>query len=360
MSTELYLGKAWGLRRLATPAGHFAMVALDQRPPIAKLIAAKRNIDLDAVTFEDMVDVKRVIGDALGRYASAVLLDPNYAYPAAIERVPARTGLIVTLEDHRFEDTQGGRLSHSIRDWSVEKIKRIGADGVKVLAWYRPDAEASVLAHQQHYVQMIGEQCRRHDIAYVLELLVYPFARSAGLTIDGVESPEKLPELVIESVREFAHPRYGVDLFKLESPLPGQTLPAADDTALYRQAQAWFDEMGKVCESAGIPWVMLSGGVTPEQFLRVMGYAYEAGANGFLAGRAIWWKAMQHFPDLGRCATQLVEEGGATLAELAQLTRRKGRAWKPDCAALDRLSAEGDFCSSYGSDPFVAQPASAR
>ncbi len=348
MSATFSLGKTWGLRRMATADGHFTMVALDQRPPIANLVAARRGIDAREVAFGDMVDVKRVIVDAVGAHASAVLFDPNYAIPAGIARLSPRTGLVLTLEDHRFEDTPGGRLSHSIRDWSVEKIKRAGGDGVKVLAWYRPDADADVVARQQAYVAQIGEQCRLHDIAYVLELLVYPFSKSARHTVDYVESPEKLPELVLESVREFAHPRYGVDLFKLESPLAGATLPARDGGAAHRDAQAWFDRMGAICAGAGLPWVMLSAGVTSEQFLRVMEYAYAAGANGFLAGRAIWWQAMQAFPDLAACEAALRIDGGRTLERLAALTKRAGSAWQPDYAALAAVKAEGEVCSMLG------------
>ena len=345
--TKLHLGKQWGLRRMATPAGHFTMVALDQRPPIANLIGQKRGIAPADVAFADMVAVKRVLVDVLGSHASAMLFDPNYAFPAGLEKLPAHTGLVVTLEDHRFRDEPGGRLSHSIKDWSVEKIKRAGGDGVKVLAWYRPDADAQIAEHQRRYVEEIGAQCREHDIPLVLELLVYPFPKSSSHTTDYVESPEKLPELVLDSVREFAQPRYGVDLFKLESPLPGATLPEHGSGPDARKAQALFDEMGRICSDAGIPWVMLSAGVTPKQFLRVMQYAYAAGANGFLAGRAIWWEALQHFPDLAAFEAQLRREGTATLAELAALTARAGKAWQPDYGDFSALKSEGEFCLAY-------------
>ncbi|MCP5267384.1 MAG: tagatose-bisphosphate aldolase, partial [Burkholderiaceae bacterium] len=149
-----------------------------------------------------------------------------------------------------------------------------------------------------------------------------------------------------ESVREFADPRYGVDLFKLESPVNGATLPAPDGSAAHREAQAWFDQMGAICRDAGVPWVMLSAGVTAAQFLRVMTYAYAAGANGFLAGRAIWLQAMQAFPDLAACTEQLREQGGGTLRELGEMTRRLGRAWQPDYGALAEISAEGQLCAS--------------
>lgn len=347
MTAELRLGKQWGLRRMATPEGHFTMVALDQRPPIANLVAAKRGIAPAEVSFADMVAVKRVLVDVLGHEASAMLLDPNYAFPAALDKLPPHAGLVVTLEDHRFRDEPGGRLSHSIADWSVGKIKRAGGDGVKVLAWYRPDAEPDVLAHQKRYVEQIGRECRQHDIAFVLELLVYPFARSAQHTADYVESPGKLPELVLDSVREFADPRYGVDLFKLESPVAGASLPARDGSAAHLQAQAWFDRMGALCSEAGIPWVMLSAGVTPPQFMRVMEYAYAAGANGFLAGRAVWWAALQAFPDLAAFEAALRRDGSATMAGLRELTQRAGRAWRPDYSGFGAVKAEGELCAAY-------------
>jgi len=347
MSVDLRLGKKWGLRRMATPAGHFTMVAMDQRPPIASLISTKRGIGVGEVSFADMVAVKRVLVEALGGHASAMLFDPNFCFPAALERLPAHTGLVVTLEDHRFEDTPGGRKSHSISAWSVEKIKRAGGDGVKVLAWFRPDANPDILAHQKRYVESIGEECRRHDIALVLELLAYPFQKGARHTADYVESPDKLPELVLGSVREFAHPRYGVDLLKLESPLPGATLPARDGGAANMRAQQWFDEMGEICSDAGIPWVMLSAGVTPSQFVRVMEYAYAAGANGFLAGRAIWWDALQQFPDMEKFAAQLRQQGCAILRELEALILSAGSPWHADYSAFDHLKAEGDLCAAY-------------
>jgi tagatose 1,6-diphosphate aldolase len=342
-SKALHLGKIRGLQRMANDAGHFTMVALDQRPPIAQMLAERLGIAPAQVRFDDMMAVKRVLVDTLGSHASAMLLDPNFALPAALDCLPARTGLMVTLEDHRFKDTPDGRLSHSIPDWSVDKIKRAGADGVKVLVWYRPDAAPEVRAHQQAYVQQLGDECQRHDIPYVLELLTYPLQGAGGVS----EAPEQGAQRVIDSVREFAKPHYGVDLFKLESPLPGPSLPATDGLPAHRAAQRWFDTMGQICSEAGVPWVMLSAGVTPAQFSRVMRYAYAAGANGFLAGRAIWASALQHFPDLAACREALCTEGLQTLQGLVDGARQAGRPWTPDFSGLDAIRAEGDFCARY-------------
>ena len=340
-------GKLRGLTRLADDDGHFTMVALDQRPPLIAAIAKAKNIQPEAVTFAEMLAAKRMLVQALASEASSMLLDPNFAVPAALHILPARTGLIVTLEEHRFVDTPGGRLSRSIDNWSVDKIRRLGGDAVKVLAWYRPDASPEVIEHQKDYVRTVGAECRRHDIPYVLELLVYPFPESAGHTTDYVESPDKRAELVIDSVREFAKPEYGVDLFKLETPLPGSALPERSDSADSRAAASEFDAVGSICREAGIPWVMLSGGVTPEQFGRVLSYAYAAGAQGFLAGRTIWLDAIQSaFPDEAKVLALLEADGKQRLDRLTQLTREVAQPWRFP-AAEGVFTREGAFAASY-------------
>jgi tagatose 1,6-diphosphate aldolase len=344
----LTLGKSRGLARLANKQGHFCMVALDQRPPLFEAIAAARGIDKTQVPFSDVITAKRLLVENLSPHCSSMLFDPNYAIPAAIDVLPADCGLIVTLEDHRTEETQGGRKSKAIADWSVEKIRRLGGDAVKVLAWYRPDASPEVLEHQKNFVRQIGEDCKRFDIAYVLELLVFPFLGTAGHTADYVESPTKLPELVIDSVREFAKPEYGVDLLKLESPLAANSLPARDGSEAAKAAQKEFDAVGKICADAGIPWVLLSGGAAPEKFELVLDYAYAAGAGGFLAGRTIWLNSIRsHFPDTAAVARSLVQEGVAVLDSLSRLTTEKAPRWKAPAPAFQAIKNEGDFAQSY-------------
>ena len=121
----------------------------------------------------------------------------------------------------------------------------------------------------------------RGDIPYVLELLVYPFLGSANHTADYVESPGKLPALVIDSVLEFAKPEYRVDLLKLESPWAANDLPPRDGSAAAKLAQNEFDAIGEICREHDIPWVLLSGGAARDKFERVLEYAYAAGAGGF-------------------------------------------------------------------------------
>ena len=342
------IGKNRGLARLADADGYFRMVALDQRPPLFEAIAQARGITRDQVEYADVTSAKRLLVENLAPHCSSMLFDPNFAVPAAIDLLPARCGLIMTLEEHRVEETTGGRKSRAIANWSVEKIRAMGGDAVKVLAWYRPDADPAVNAHQKRFVKEIGEDCARHDIPYVLELLVYPFLGSAGHTADYVESPGKLPKLVIDSVREFAKPEYGVDLMKLESPLAANSLPPRDGSEAAKAAQKEFDAIGDICNERNIPWVLLSGGAAPEKFERVLDFAYAAGAGGFLAGRTIWLDAVRsHFPDRAAVAANLSKEGVAVLERLNTLTKSKAARWAPRFPVFSNIKQEGDFARAY-------------
>ena len=341
------IGKTRGLARLADEDGHFIMVALDQRPPLMQAIATARGVDASAVAFSDMLAAKRMLVQALACDASSMLFDPNFAMPAALDVLPARTGLIVTLEEHRFGDTPEGRRSRSIDNWSVEKIRRIGGDAVKVLAWYRPDASGEVLAHQQDYVRTIGAECRRHDISYVLELLVYPFPESAHHTTDYVESADKRADLVLDSVREFAKPEYGVDLFKLETPVPVADLPARDGSAAAQDATRPFEELGRICAEAGVPWVLLSGGAAPPDVRARAVLLLCCGRPRLPRGRTIWLDAVQsHFPDEAAVLGALDGSGREILRRLRDLTRAEARPWRPsfDMGGIDR---EGAFACAY-------------
>jgi tagatose 1,6-diphosphate aldolase len=314
-------GKYWGMRRMADPAGRFKMTAVDQRPPIKNPIRAKRGTA--EAPWEDVAGFKELLIRELQGESSAMLLDPHYAYPRGVTMLDARLGLILTLEDSIFRETPGGRLSAEIDDWSVEKIKRAGGDAVKVLTWYRPDADPQVCAAQQAFTQRIGDACRRFDIPFVFELLVYPLARDAEQTKEYVEMRTKQAQLVIDSVRAFADPKFGVDLFKLESPVPASAVPEPGAPGS-EAVQALFHELDR---AAGRPWVMLSAGAGMDEFRRVLHYAYAAGASGYLAGRAIWLEAFQRFPDWDGIRDELRGAAVPYMRSLNALTDAAARPW---------------------------------
>jgi tagatose 1,6-diphosphate aldolase len=292
------------------------MLAVDQRPPIERLVAEARG---EAVARPaDVAAVKRLLVDVLAPDASAVLVDPLVGYDAARDSLDPHRGLLLTLEHAVFGEEPGGRRSGPIPRWGVDAIAAAGADGVKVLAWYRPDAEPAVREHQLTWAASVGDECRRLDLPFVLELLVYPMHGRPELDdVDGRAGA------VLESVRTFADPSLGVDLFKLESPVP-PTLLAPAETPEGRRHQRHFRALDEAC---GRPWVVLSAGADRSDFLRVVEHAATAGASGYLAGRAIWRRALSPFPDLAACRDLLTAHSVPFARELTAITRRLGRPW---------------------------------
>ena len=344
-------GKRRGLHRLADDGGRFKMLAVDQRPPVEKLLAERRGVA--AAPHDDLVELKRALIDELGPLASAVLVDPLTAFPNG-DRVGPRQGMMLTLEDAVVDETGAGKRSRWIEDWSVDQIKRAGADGVKLLAWYRPDAGGEVLDHQQRFVEETGEACARYDIPFVLELLLYPFpgAMSGAGPLHGA----RRAELVLESLETFAAPRFGVDVFKIESPyLPRELHPIEGDGGFH---QSVFDDVDRV---VGRPWVLLSGGAERESFLRALTYAYAAGASGYLAGRSIWWDAATAFPDWARVRELLRTDAAGYMREVGRLTDSSARPWT-ERARLDVGGDEPgrDFCRAYDPIHPVSLPAAGR
>ena len=345
-------GKLWSLRRLADADGFFTMVAVDQRPGVEALFR-QRQLDtpgdprLAATAWENVGRLKRLLIEELSPHASAMLLDPQYAYPYAADALDPRRGLLVTLEQFASEDGPGGRKTLAYPGWSVEKIKRLGADGVKLMLWWRPDAAPDVLAHQRRLVEQVGQACRAHDIAFLLEPLVYPLGEATGADTYH-EDPGKRPEMVIATVEEFRQERYGIDIFKLETPLPAPTIPDPDGgTAEAATAQGWFDRIDGLLDR---PWVMLSAGAAAEPFRRILTYAFRAGASGYLAGRAIWWQAALEVPDWDRFRARVRAEGVPYIEQVGVTLRRHGTPWhqRPMFQGGVRAAAMGpDFVSQY-------------
>ena len=306
------IGKLIHIKKLCNDQGHLQMLAIDQRPPIFNLIREKKK----AYTYKDVVDFKKKISLNLSQHSTAILMDPVYSVPSLIPSSKSK-GLIVTLEDHNFIEKGKGRYSKNIKNWTVEKIKRIGGDAVKVLAWYRPDADQKSIKHQKKYIETIGKQCERYDIPFLLELLVYPFKNEIGYSKDYKEQLDKNQNHVIDSVKEFSKAKYKVDIFKLESPVDSDKLQNGKFTKTTEDA---FKQLSKVTRN--IPWVMLSSGMSKESFLNCLKLAYKNGASGYLAGRTIWLDAFRDYPNYKKITTKLNKESVSYVKKLNELTKK--------------------------------------
>jgi len=87
-----------------------------------------------------------------------------------------------------------------------------------------------------------------------------------------------------------------------------------------------------------------------EVFRRVLTFAYRAGANGYLAGRAIWWPSFGAYPDIAAMERQLDDEATRYMGEINALTQSLAKPWSeaPGIAGNIELVAAGhSFPSDY-------------
>ena len=312
----LTTGKYIHIKKLCNENHHLQMLAIDQRPPIFNLIKSKKK----KFNFKDVVDFKKQISLNLSQHSTAILMDPVYSIPNLITTSKCN-GLIITLEDHAFTEKGRGRYSKNINNWTVEKIKKIGGDAVKVLAWYRPDADQKSIKHQKKYIQMIGKQCEKYDIPFLLELLVYPFKNETGYSKDYKEQQNKNQNHVIESVKEFSKVKYKVDIFKLESPVDSSKLEKGTFTKATQEA---FKKLSLATKD--IPWVMLSSGMSKKSFYNCLKLAYKNGASGYLAGRTIWLDAFKDYPNYKKITQSLRNESANYVKKLNTLTKKNAQS----------------------------------
>lgn len=308
-------GKLRRMMTLADEGGRFLMLAIDQRVSLQILLGRASGRKPEAISAADLTDVKARVTGALAPYASAVLTDPVYGWPATLREIPGSAALLLALEDASPEHAGPGgreRRSHPIPNWSVEKTAAAGAGAVKLLLPYRPDASAETNAHQNAFARQVGEECARHEIPFLLELLGYPLE---GEETDTPDEARRKPRIVLESAREFSKPEYQVDLLKLEFPAELKwcreysrgAFDGKERDPVYdrEQVAAFCRDVNAVC---GTPWVLLSAGVSMPEFLAGLELAVAAGASGFLCGRALWQDAIAHYPDTEAISEALEEE----------------------------------------------------
>lgn len=316
-------GKVRGLKRISDGEGRYGVLAIDQRPPIFDYLVGKLGITPQAAAAR-AGDVKLRIVRALGADVTGVLLDPLYGLGPALPELRRETGLLVTLEDHAFERRDDHhRLSGLIDGWDADRAVRVGADALKFLVWYRDDAPEACRRHQQDVVRRVGEACARADHPFVLEILPYELP---GENVDVFA--EKSPALHERAIETFAAPEYRVDLFKLA--LPGHVRGVTDWGGHHYSLADLTSLMRSTTNALNVDWVLLSAGVSGPQFEQALTAALQAGARGYMAGRALWWAPLQSYPDTRALERELEGVRTGTLARLGELLTEHVPARPPD------------------------------
>src|SRR5436309_6282370 len=132
---RLSIGKFNGINAVADETGLIAAAAMDQRGSLKKAIAKARGGDASS---KDLSEFKIQVTEVLTRYASAILLDPEYGLEALKHRAP-NAGVFLAYEKTGYDTNVGGRLPDLLDEWSVRRLVAAGADVIKVLMYYMLD-----------------------------------------------------------------------------------------------------------------------------------------------------------------------------------------------------------------------------
>ncbi|MFC1918909.1 tagatose 1,6-diphosphate aldolase [Chloroflexota bacterium] len=329
---KLSIGKLRGLQQLADDNGFLTICAIDHRGALQRAMNEK---DPDAGTYQDMVDFKLDLCRVVAPFVSAVLLDPVYGAAQAIAAsiLPGHIGLLVSLEKTGYSGDKTARLTELLPDWSVDKVKRMGASAVKLLVYFRPDLK-EVASRQLDLVADVADLCIKEDIPLLVEPVSYPVEE---LGVSSQKFADIKPELVIETARRITS--LPIDVLKAE--FPADMKFEKDEKRLLQLCQ-------ELDRASRLPWVLLSAGADFETFSRQVEIACKAGASGFLAGRALWQEGVQISSREERLDF-FRSTAAPRLKKLAEMVRRYGRPWyaKVGSKAGEFEMASGNWYQQY-------------
>ncbi len=306
---RISLGVRRALQQCSLPNHTFSMLALDQRGSLIKMLGAATNTAGDDVPYSTVTGFKREAIDILSPLASAVLLDPEWGYPTCVASgaLNGSSGLLMSYEKSGYEGDPTERRTALMNDWSVEQMQRAGASGVKLLVYYRPDADNA--KDQEELVQEVADECKKWDMPLFLEPLHY----STNPNVSKVENAERR-EIVVESAKRLVP--LGVTILKAEFPVD---ITQTDDEAV------WAESCQELSEAIDVPWVLLSAGVDYDLYERQVRVACDNGASGILCGRAVWKESVD-LQDTKR--TDFIQNTSTQrFRTLAQMVEQNARPW---------------------------------
>jgi tagatose 1,6-diphosphate aldolase len=275
LMTKLSPGKLRGLQQVANARGILTVCAIDHRESLKRELNEKNP---EAVSYRQMVDFKLDLVGVAAPFASAVLLDPIYSAGQAIASsiLPGHTGLLVSAEKTGYSGDSAARITELLPDWSIRKVKKLGASAVKLLLYFRVDLK-EIATKQLDLVDKAANECIEEDIPLLVESVSYPTAEEKD---NPVEYFKKKPELVIAAAKKLT--ALPIDILKSE--FPADINYEKDETKL----KSYCQELSQVSR---LPWVLLSAGTDFVRFRKEVEIACKGGASGFMAGRALWQEA---------------------------------------------------------------------
>jgi len=222
------------------------MLALDQRGSFRKMMSPNNPDDVDE---QEAIKIKKDIVMAGYDIFSGVLIDQDFGLPAYQACPTCEKPFLLPAEESGYEEVSGEKITKI--KYSAEDIKDMGAQGVKLLIYFDPNAESAM--RQIQTAKKVLEDAHSQKLPLFLEIVTYGESKS-----------------VVNSVSMFLKNNVRPNIFKLE--YPGSAEKCKQIT----------DILGTT------PWIILTAGIDFDTFCENLKTAVQNGCSGFLAGRSLW------------------------------------------------------------------------
>ena len=206
-------------------------MAFDQRGALKRLMAQYQDTE---PTVAQMEELKVLVAEELTKYASSMLLDPEYGLPQQKHWI--KSGLLLAYEKTGYDTSSTKRLPDCLDVWSAKRIKEQGADAVKFLLYY--DVDSSDELNQQNKLilnVLVLNVSLKIFLSSWKSLLMMKKSQMRG----SVEYAKVKPRKVIEAMKVFSDPRFNIDVLKVEVPVNVKYVEGfADGEVVYSKAEA--------------------------------------------------------------------------------------------------------------------------
>ena len=287
-------GKIRGIDQLATDEGVIAVLAIDHRDSLRAVLDGE-------VSDAEITRFKLELIAGVGPQASGVMLEPEFTLPQATEAgvVKGSQGFMAALEAQGYMQDPWAGPTQMMSGWTAADAKKMGASAAKLLLPYAPERHEHAEA-QRAVVTEVAAVCTELDLALLVEPVAF-----------GMENAAR-PQTVLDTVMQLTD--LPIDIMKMEFP--------GDPT----NRDGWAEACAAVDAACNQPWLLLSSGVTFEEYRDQLAVAFDNGCSGFTGGRAVWRPASDASPaERSEVIANVVSE---RFAELRALAVAKAKPWR--------------------------------
>lgn len=236
--------------------GVFHIFAIDHREVFTDRMK-EQNINDKSVVLREKL---RLINE-LKDITSATLIDTFYFFDGKniIDELDI-SDVLVGIENNNY-NVEAISNNYLTKQVLIEDLAKQGCNMVKLFVYYHPEMDFSNRIDE--IIEYVGSECEKYKIPFMLEPILYQ------------EKPDNY-DLILRMLERLQ--KYKVDVYKLM--FPGNITNLSEEEN--------FKRCENITKMLNVPWIILSSGITNEEFKKQLEISGKAGASGYAVGRSVW------------------------------------------------------------------------